>query len=268
MGLAWSSVSGNETFSPAAVAGGTVYVGSAFDVSALNAVTGAVQWSYSPGPGPTYFSAPAVADGIVYVDSGGGTVYALSAATGTLVWSYDSGGSASSSPTSPSVANGIVYVTTNNDYASGTVFALNATTGALDWSYDSGPVTSSPAVANGVVYVYAYPFGIEALNAATGGEEWLSVITGSTNFGSSPAVADGMVYIGDAAGQVYALNAAGGETEWERTLASPSYASSPAVTGGNCLTSGPATTCTRWTRSPGRRTGSTPPAGPSSPRPQ
>jgi len=230
MGLRWSSAGDNETFSPAAVAGGKIYVGSAFDVYALSAATGAVKWSYSPGPGPTYFSAPAVAAGIVYVVSSDGTVYALSAATGALDWSYDTGDSASSSSASPTVANGIVYVGTNNDYGSGSVYALNAMTGALDWSYDSGPVTSSPAVADGVVYVYGSSI-VYALNAATGSQEWISVITQLID-GSSPAVADGLIYIGDGLGQVYALSTAGAETEWERTLASPNEDSSPAVAGG------------------------------------
>jgi outer membrane protein assembly factor BamB len=49
------------------------------------------------------------------------------------------------------------------------VYALNAATGAKLWSYDTRDyVNSSPAVANGVVYVGSINDNVYALNAATG----------------------------------------------------------------------------------------------------
>jgi outer membrane protein assembly factor BamB len=64
------------------------------------------------------------------------------------------------------VANGVVYVLSDN------LYALNARTGALLWSYSvSGStyiagLSSSPAVVNGVVYVggfdgNVYAFGLK-----------------------------------------------------------------------------------------------------------
>ena len=50
---------------------------------------------------------------------------------------------------------------------------------------------SSPAVANGVVYVGSYDRHVYALNAGTGALLW-KYQTG----GSSPAVANGVVYVG------------------------------------------------------------------------
>ena len=51
----------------------------------------------------------------------------------------------------------------------GKVYALNAATGALVWSYTTGDeVSSSPAVAGGVVYVGSLDGKVYALNAATG----------------------------------------------------------------------------------------------------
>ncbi len=52
-------------------------------------------------------SSPAVADGVVYVGSYDGKVYALNAATGAYVWSYATGEMVVSSP---AVANNTVYV--------------------------------------------------------------------------------------------------------------------------------------------------------------
>ena len=86
------------------------------------------------------------------------------------------------------------------------VYALNATTGAELWNYPTrGEVFSSPAVANGVVYVGSgYPDNLlYALNATTGALLW-SYATGFPVY-SSPAVANGVVYVGSEDGNVYAF---------------------------------------------------------------
>ncbi len=88
----------------------------------------------------------------------------------------------------------------------GTVYALNASTGAKLWSYKTGGrVDSSPAVANGVVYVGSYDYNLYALNASTGAKLW----TYHTGWlvDDSPSVANGVVYFGGGDGYVYALNA-------------------------------------------------------------
>jgi outer membrane protein assembly factor BamB len=56
-------------------------------------------------------SSPAVANGVVYVGSEDGNMYALNAATGAKEWSYTTGNSVISSP---AVANGVVYVGSND----------------------------------------------------------------------------------------------------------------------------------------------------------
>ena len=59
-----------------AVANGVVYFGSVDDnVYALNAATGAEQWTYTIGDAVD--SSPAVANGVVYTGSGDGNVYAF-----------------------------------------------------------------------------------------------------------------------------------------------------------------------------------------------
>jgi eukaryotic-like serine/threonine-protein kinase len=74
-------------------------------------------------------------------------VYALNARTGTKLWSYATNGYVISSP---AVANGVVYVGSNDS----NVYALKVKTGTKLWSYPTVyPVDSSPAVVNGVVYV-------------------------------------------------------------------------------------------------------------------
>ncbi|MEI7827417.1 MAG: PQQ-binding-like beta-propeller repeat protein, partial [Euryarchaeota archaeon] len=82
-----------------------------------------------------------------------------------LKWKYTTEGGVWSSP---AIANGVVYVGSNDNK----VYAFNAATGAKKWSYTTGnDVSSSPAVANGVVYVGSNDNKVYALNAATGAKK-------------------------------------------------------------------------------------------------
>jgi eukaryotic-like serine/threonine-protein kinase len=84
------------------------------------------------------------------------------------------------------------------------VLPLNASTGTKLWSYTTGKqVLSSPAVANGVVYVGSFDNNVYALNAKTGAKLW-SYTTGSYVW-SSPVVVNGTVYVGSYDGNVYAF---------------------------------------------------------------
>jgi hypothetical protein len=67
-------------------------------------------------------------------------------------------------------------------------------------------VGSSPAVANGYVYIGAYGDNVYCLNATTGAKVW-NYTTGDPVY-SSPAVANGYVYIGSADDNVYVFGAA------------------------------------------------------------
>jgi outer membrane protein assembly factor BamB len=88
-------------------------------------------------------------------------------------------------------------------------YALKASTGALLWNYTtSGTVDSSPAVANGVVYVGGGDSNVYALSAGTGVLLW-KFATGSS-VSSSPAVANGVVYVGSDDGNLYAFGLKGG----------------------------------------------------------
>ena len=62
---------------------------------------------------------------------------------------------------------------------------------------------SSPAVANGVIYIGSGDDSVYALNAATGAKLW-SYHTGNQVF-SSPTVANGVVYVGSGDGNMYAF---------------------------------------------------------------
>jgi outer membrane protein assembly factor BamB len=155
-------------------------------------------WSY-PTLGAIGTSSPAVANGLVYVGSYDGKLYALDASTGAYKWSYPTGSYINSSP---AVANGLVYVGSTDNK----LYALYASTGAKKWSYTTGGQiwSTSPAVANGLVYVGSTDHNLYALNAKTGDYLWSSQT--ADEILSSPAVADGRVYVGSIDNNLYAYS--------------------------------------------------------------
>jgi polyvinyl alcohol dehydrogenase (cytochrome) len=157
-------------------------------VSRLN-----VRWFFSTGAGTAAVSAsPSVVDGVVYVGSWNGTMYALDASSGQPLWTFNindpNPGDRSGFPgiqSSAAVVNGMVYF----GAADANVYALDAHSGAMVWktslgnpdtSVEGAHVWSSPAVFNGKVYVGKSSHldapcvrgALVALDAASGAEVW------------------------------------------------------------------------------------------------
>ena len=150
-------------------------------------------------------SSPAFSEGIVYVGSVGGSIYALNASTGDKIWnyftnptSYGGGGYSGGVQASPAVANGVVYVGS----VDGAMYALNASNGKQLWADSLFRILSSAAVSNGVVYVGAYE-DVYALNATTGAYIW--DFQTKNQIISSPAIFNGALYIGSQDGNFYAI---------------------------------------------------------------
>jgi outer membrane protein assembly factor BamB len=120
----------------------------------------------------------------------------------------------------------------------GNVYAINATTGTELWNYTTGnEMFSSPAVANGVVYVGSFDNNVYALNATTGANVW-SYNTGSRVF-SSPAVVNGVVYVGSFDNnKVYAIGNESVSKQTTLIISAPSTASvnKPFILNGTLTT--------------------------------
>jgi outer membrane protein assembly factor BamB len=111
------------------------------------------------------------------------------------------------------------------------VYALDELTGGQVWNYTTaGAVESSPALVDGIVFVGSNDGNVYALNEVTGGKAW-SFQTGNSLFYSSPAVVDGLVFIGSSDGNVYALRESTGEKIWSENIKFGGL-SSPAIADG------------------------------------
>ena len=110
---------------------------------------------------------------------------------------------------------------------------------SLLWTYQTGaPVTSSPSVVDGIVYVGSQDRNLYALNAASGALLWkYNTMERNDYVSSSPAVAEGVVYIGGLKTKIHAVDAGSGELLWKyklpiRSTVRSSVSSSAAVADG------------------------------------
>ena len=175
-------------------------------------------------------STPAIVQGVVFVGSNDGNLYALDQQTGAMKWKFEAH---SRVPSSPAVADGVVYFGSYDGF----FYAVDASDGKLKWKFrnagerrfaathlhGSQPVgetmpdpfdvyLSSPAVWNGKVYFGSGDGNIYALDAATGSVKW-KFHTGDVVH-ASPAIADGRLYIGSWDSYFYALDANSGKQLW------------------------------------------------------
>lgn len=244
----WRYQGGNSFHSFPAIANNTVYIGNGDkNLYAFDPETGRVRWNYTTiGSVNTL----AVADKTVYLTSvqivnitvakgmdrsndrieTDNRIYALDVDTGMLKWEFTPRGMISYC--GPAVADGILYVGT--DYTDNVLYALDARTGKIRWNRTINVSISSPAIAEGTVYIGSEDSNLYALDAKTGEQKWKFSVRESEMPGgvvSSPAYAEGVIYFGDLNGNLYALDAKTGALRWEFTAGGYIW-SSPAVSNG------------------------------------
>jgi outer membrane protein assembly factor BamB len=179
-----------------------------------------------------YLSTPVESNGLVYLLSRSGKLYAINALNGHEVWMTqpDAGspliGGIIDDPAPVTVSNGMVYGGIFNQ-----LFALNAKTGKLAWStkiedqqilqgiqiagnqlYTSSSHLSAHSNAGNINTSYAFGF-----NAQTGQKKW------EHNFPSwllsSPTLsAENVLYVGTFDGNFFALKPESGDVIWQRNL--------------------------------------------------
>lgn len=193
---------------------------------ALNLATGHELWKAPVGSDAE--AIPAVDARYVYVLTDQQTLVALKQESGEVVWTYPTGGT--TGPVSPAVADGLVYIKTNDQ----SVRAIDAATGDERWRaliptvnivptpsdatlHSTVPVTFG----DGLVFVAADNGELLAFDAAGGKRRWTKQTAG--NVITSVAAPDGAVYViaqkvepsnPPITATLYALNAADGSEQW------------------------------------------------------
>lgn len=192
-------------------------------------------WKFKTG-GPLQAS-PVIANGILYIGSADGKLYALDAKQWGVKWVFDAGDAIRYSAT---VLGDRVYFNARNNM----VYSLNAKTGEKLWEFKTKSwMDAPPIVADNRVYVGAFRSKIYLLNARTGELEamrertvriqgieygcangvfrpvfpehnakvWRDRIAGSESY---PVTANGTVYIGARDGRVHGFEPASQTETW------------------------------------------------------
>jgi outer membrane protein assembly factor BamB len=227
----WTAKTGRIDGTPA-VANGVLYIGAngklnAFDAAGVTNCSGTPKtclplWTSDLREIST--SSPVVVDGVVYIGGGNAPakLYAFDAAgvtncSGTPkrctpLWTGMTSGK-SLLFSSPAVANGVVYMGSQTNHGGGfDAFDAAGVTHCSGtpktcqplWSADTGSVyASTPAVADGKVFITSANFSLFAFDAAGGSHcrgmpKWCKPLwTSDTQDAvNSPAVANGVVYVG------------------------------------------------------------------------
>jgi eukaryotic-like serine/threonine-protein kinase len=187
-----------------------------------------IQWTFATHG--EVISSPAIVNGVVYVGSNDGNLYAIDQQTGSQKWKFPTEARVTSSP---AVANGLVYFGSYD----GNFYAVDTASGKQKWKFrnagerryagthlhgsapegESMPdpfdfYLSSPAVWNGAVYFGSGDGNVYALDAASGSLKW-KFKTGDVVH-ASPAIVDSKLYIGSWDSYFYALDAVTGKELW------------------------------------------------------
>jgi outer membrane protein assembly factor BamB len=103
-------------------------------------------------------------------------------------------------------SDGTSITSGSNIYTTGSnrVFSIDETTHKILWAFTAGDdITSSPALANNVLYVGGSYGHLYAINAQNGAKLWEYAAGGTIT--SSPAYSGGMIYVGSDDGKMYAV---------------------------------------------------------------
>ena len=194
----------------------------------LPALHGQITWQRNTGG--SVFSAPALANGTLYIGSTGGNVLALDARTGAVRWQHAIGQFLNDS--TPVVVGRVLFVGANRTW----VLALDATNGRQLWAANLQEVIkAAPTYADGLVLVNSSN-ATTALDARTGLVRWAFRENG---FGwpttAAPTVNGQTVYVAQGTRTiVYALNLQTGRQLWAYNAADR-LISTPVIVGNSVI---------------------------------
>lgn len=234
----WKTKTDGGVMAGAAVAKGVVCIASAdTNVYGLDLADGSIKWKVK---GNNLFQSVAATDGERFYVGGWDNYFrCIDAVTGEEKWKSFLGREQKLLPmfsafapaiTSPSVADGLVYVSTND----GILHALSTADGKEAWRIDRKKMGySSPLVRDGVVYGCLSEESIVfAADAKTGAILWEKQ-TGHVVYDGGFAWANGVVVIGCVDGTLIAYDAKTGDVAWQQRLDHGHLLSTPVADAGH-----------------------------------
>jgi len=170
-------------------------------------------------------SSPTVHEGVVFVGSADGRLYAIDAATGEEKWRFTTEGRIRSTP---KIHDKSVYFGSWDHH----LYALNVDSGRQIWRFDTGGVVQgSPAIGGGRVYVGSRNPKVFAVDAKTGKPVWEFEHKDGSWVESSGVYRDGVLYIGSSdALTLFAFDGATGSVKWKYRTGGWSWCT-PAISG-------------------------------------
>lgn len=153
---------------------------------------------------------PIIAQGLVFIPSNDGKLYALRTQDGSEAWSYQTQG-----PLVNTAAydNGRVFFGSTDHY----VYALNASNGSLIWKYQTeDTVKTAPVVAQNTVFIGSsdgYFYALDALTTNPNGRLIWRYNVGAPIYDVA-AYDNGKVFFGGMDAKGYALDASNGNLLW------------------------------------------------------
>lgn len=194
---------------------------------------GNLKWAFKTNG--KIFSSPIVHDGVVYIGSEDGNLYAIDEKTGKTHWKFKTGGAVHSSP---AIFKNVVYIGSFDGY----YYAVDSKTGKLKWKFKTGGeqwsgeigflglkpadrymddlwdfFLSSPVInpdkQNPSVFFGSSDGNVYALNANTGELKWKFGVKGS--FHCSPVLYKNTLYIGSWDANLYAIDITTGKERWK-----------------------------------------------------
>ncbi len=228
----WTYETGDSIESSAAIADGTVYVGSqSGELLALDLRSGQLRWKYKTTEGIGE-SSPCVGNGVVYVGDLSGSIHAVRTSDGTALWTFKTNSEVKSSPV---LVDDKVLVGSYDEH----LYCLSATGGTLVWKFRiNGPVHCTAGVMDGIAYISGCDETFRGVRISDG-EEVFNVSTGAYT-GASPALMAQAVYFGTFSNEVISVNLRTKRITWRYQHAQrqfPFY-SSAAVAGGKVVVGG------------------------------
>ena len=226
--LLWIFETEDGIESTAAIAAGTVYVGTLDGyLYAINLETGGLKWKYQVSG--EIKSSPTVFRNVVHFGDGMGVFHAVDAQTGESKWTFETEAEIISSA---NVAQDRLLFGSYDQF----LYCLSAKDGSLVWKFETeGYVHGTPAIVNGAVVVSGCDGYLRIINIVDGVEQ--QKIALGDYVAASPAILNNRAYAGTFGNQVLCAGLESSEILWwyehpERHF--PFYASAGCDSGYRC----------------------------------